>query len=127
MDMFKKPDLNKPSVEAHVYNPSYSGGKGRKIKSSRPAPAKLGRPCLNNKMQAKGLGVWPKSQSTDLSCTWPWVQSPEAQTKQKNLQQYKKTYSKNYISLASLTPKYLLTVSYTMNMQTNTMYVHIFL
>jgi hypothetical protein len=37
-----------------VYNPSYLRSKGRKIKSSRPAQAKLVRAKVKNKIQ-KGL------------------------------------------------------------------------
>jgi hypothetical protein len=42
------------------YNPSYSGGEGRKITSSRSAQEKLGRPYLRNKIQTKELGAWLK-------------------------------------------------------------------
>jgi hypothetical protein len=31
---------NKPGMAVHAYNPNYSGGTGRKIKSLRPAPGK---------------------------------------------------------------------------------------
>jgi hypothetical protein len=36
----------KPSVVMHSCNPSYSGGRGRKIPSSSPARPKLVRPYL---------------------------------------------------------------------------------
>jgi hypothetical protein len=45
---------------AHAYNPSYLGGEGLRISSSRPALATLERPCLKNKMQSKELEVWLK-------------------------------------------------------------------
>jgi hypothetical protein len=39
----------KPHVVAHTSNSSYWGGRDRKIRSSRPAWEKLGRPFLRNK------------------------------------------------------------------------------
>jgi hypothetical protein len=45
----------RPGMLVH-YNPSYSGGGGRRISSSRPAQAKLVRPYIKNKIQTKGLG-----------------------------------------------------------------------
>jgi hypothetical protein len=39
---------------AHTYNPSYLGGRGRKI------TGKSMKPYLKNKLKAKGLGVWLK-------------------------------------------------------------------
>jgi hypothetical protein len=39
-----------PGVVVPTCNPSYLGGRGSKIKSSRPPQAKLVRPCLNNKI-----------------------------------------------------------------------------
>jgi hypothetical protein len=56
---FCKANVNKKlnaglSVVLHVCNPSYSGGGGR-ILSLRPAQAKLGRACLKNKTQTKGV------------------------------------------------------------------------
>jgi hypothetical protein len=38
-------------------NPSYSGSRGRKTGSLRPAQAKLERPCLKNKIQMKELAA----------------------------------------------------------------------
>jgi hypothetical protein len=35
----------------HTYNPSYSGGRGRKITSLRPAQARVMRPYLENKKE----------------------------------------------------------------------------
>jgi hypothetical protein len=43
---------------APACNSSYSGVRGRRMVSSRPAWAKLGDPHLKNKMQTKGLVVW---------------------------------------------------------------------
>jgi hypothetical protein len=42
---------------AYIYNLNYFGGRGRRIKSSRPAQVKVAvRPCLKNKIKTKGLG-----------------------------------------------------------------------
>jgi hypothetical protein len=41
---------------AHVCNPSYLGGRGKKITNSRPIWAKVGRSYLINKIQNKILG-----------------------------------------------------------------------
>jgi hypothetical protein len=41
---------------AHIYNPSYSGRGGKRIKSSGPVQAKLTRPYLKKKKKkTKGL------------------------------------------------------------------------
>jgi hypothetical protein len=40
---------------AHSSNPKYSGGRGKKIESSRPAQVKLERPYLKNKIKLKRL------------------------------------------------------------------------
>jgi hypothetical protein len=45
-----------PSV-VHAYNPSYSGGRGRRI-NLRPAWAKVKTP--KNELKAKRLGAWLK-------------------------------------------------------------------
>jgi hypothetical protein len=34
---------HKPGVVAHIYNPSYSGGEGRRIVSLRPVQAKASK------------------------------------------------------------------------------------
>jgi hypothetical protein len=44
-------------VVVHAYNPSYSGGKGRKSMNSRLIQAKLVRPYLKNKIKIKELGA----------------------------------------------------------------------
>jgi hypothetical protein len=50
------PKILKLGVVAHTYPPSSSGDRGRRIVSSRLALAKLVRPYLKIKIQAKGLG-----------------------------------------------------------------------
>jgi hypothetical protein len=45
----------KPGMMGHAYNPSYSGGRGRR--SSKPAWAKVMRPYLRNKKKEKEQGV----------------------------------------------------------------------
>jgi hypothetical protein len=42
-------------MEVHIYNPSYSEGRGRKISSSRPAQAKVSKTLTQNKIQTKKL------------------------------------------------------------------------
>jgi hypothetical protein len=44
-------------VGVHACNPSYLGGIGRRIMSSRPTGAKLSRLYLRNKIQSKGWGM----------------------------------------------------------------------
>jgi hypothetical protein len=51
-----------------VYNPSYSGGGGRKITSSKLSLPKLVRPYLKNKIQIKGVGEWFKWWRACLTC-----------------------------------------------------------
>jgi hypothetical protein len=46
-----------PGMVVHAYNSRYSGGRRRRIASLRPTRQKLARPCLKNKLKAKGLGV----------------------------------------------------------------------
>jgi hypothetical protein len=46
--------------------PFYSGG--RRITSLKPAQAKLGKPYLKNKIEAKGLGAWLNGKSSYLAC-----------------------------------------------------------
>jgi hypothetical protein len=45
---------NQPGMVGQAYNPSFSRGKGRRMKSSKPAQARLVRPYLENKI--KGCG-----------------------------------------------------------------------
>jgi hypothetical protein len=56
----KKKDVKKlqfkPGMVVHTCNPSYSGGRGRRISTLKSAQAKLVRLCLKNK-NTKGLGV----------------------------------------------------------------------
>jgi hypothetical protein len=47
----------KLGVMTYFCNPSYSGGRGRRIKVPDQPGQKLVGPCLKNKLQAKGLGV----------------------------------------------------------------------
>jgi hypothetical protein len=42
------------------YNPSYSGGRGRRMANLKPAQAKIVRLYLRNKIQIKKLGMWIK-------------------------------------------------------------------
>jgi hypothetical protein len=50
-------DINKEKLGVVVptCNPRYSGGRGKRITSLRPAQPKLVRLCLENKIQTKGL------------------------------------------------------------------------
>jgi hypothetical protein len=69
----------------HAFNPSSSGARGRRIVSSRPASAELGRPCLKTKCKTEGLG-WGHGSSgrvPALATIKPWVQTP-VQPKHKN-------------------------------------------
>jgi hypothetical protein len=50
-------DIIKLDVVAHMYNPSYSRGTGRKMMSLRLAQAKLARPYIKNKIETKELGA----------------------------------------------------------------------
>jgi hypothetical protein len=51
---------SRASMLVRVYNPSYWGGRGRRIKSSRPVWAKLVRPYLKKKIKTRGLDTWFK-------------------------------------------------------------------
>jgi hypothetical protein len=53
---------NQVRVVEHVYNPSYSGGRGRGMMNSSFPLANLSRTYLKNKIQKvkKGLGAWLK-------------------------------------------------------------------
>jgi hypothetical protein len=46
----------KPDMCVHACNPNYSGGRGRRVTSSRPAQTWVMRPSLKDKIQTKGLG-----------------------------------------------------------------------
>jgi hypothetical protein len=43
-----KNSMPEPGVVEHTCNPSYLGGRGRKVTNLRPAQAKLARPYLKN-------------------------------------------------------------------------------
>jgi hypothetical protein len=51
-----KNDQKKMDVVVHACNPSYLGGRGRKISNLRPACAKVTRPYLKNKIKTNRLG-----------------------------------------------------------------------
>jgi hypothetical protein len=53
---YNKKKINQLSVVVHGYNPSYLGGRGRRILSSRPAWAKLVVHFLKSKIQNKRAG-----------------------------------------------------------------------
>jgi hypothetical protein len=44
----------------HACNPSYSGGRGRRIVIPKPTQTKLRRSCLKIKLKEKGLEAWLK-------------------------------------------------------------------
>jgi hypothetical protein len=48
-------EVKQAGVVVHTCNPSYSGGRGRKIPSSRPGQARLMRLYLKTKIQTKVL------------------------------------------------------------------------
>jgi len=51
---------------AHTCHPSYSGGRGRRISSSRPVWIKLATACLKSKIktQRRKEGITPMVEST---------------------------------------------------------------
>jgi hypothetical protein len=54
---FSAKSNSEPGVVMHTYNPSYSGGEGKKIVSLRPAREKLAK---LSKTKTKGKGKWLK-------------------------------------------------------------------
>jgi hypothetical protein len=62
-----------PVMVVHTYNPSYLGGRGRRILSLRPVWAKLARPHLKNKIKDKRAG------DIDQVVECGWVQQPVLQ------------------------------------------------
>jgi hypothetical protein len=52
----EKMGKKQPGVVVHTSNPSFSGGRDRRIMSLKSAWANLGRPYLRNKIKTKGLG-----------------------------------------------------------------------
>jgi hypothetical protein len=62
----------KPGMVVLASNPIYLGGEGRRILNLMLAQAKkMMRPYIKKEIQAIGLGVWLKKQSTCLACARP--------------------------------------------------------
>jgi hypothetical protein len=57
---FIQPQNNESLVGVYTFNPRFSGGRDRRILSSRPAQEKLARDCLKNQIQRQKK-VWKHS------------------------------------------------------------------
>jgi hypothetical protein len=66
-----KSESEKLAVVVHIFNSSYSGGRGRRISSPRLLAKVVARPCLKNK-QATMTGAQLEQQSACLAWTSIW-------------------------------------------------------
>jgi hypothetical protein len=53
---FSKFNPDMLGIVAHAFNPSYLGGKSRRVETSDPGKVRM-KPYLKNKLKAKGLGT----------------------------------------------------------------------
>jgi hypothetical protein len=78
-------------IMAYTCNPSYSGGRDRRIPVQGWSWDKSGRTYLKNKLKQKGLGAWLKLRSDCLASARPWFQNSVLSKKKKK----KKSWSQN--------------------------------